>query len=419
MRYIFYIIIVAIDLYAIFFHTPASKTFQKKAPVMNIDYERSMALSYLNELRQKAGMSAYATSSILSHAAQQHADYLVRHHQSGHYETPAKEGYSGKLPWERAIAAGYKVGMLSENVSVNALDYKDSVDNLFAAIYHRFGFLDFQSDQIGIGVTQDAADTDYNAFVYDMGLQALNEACSNPSYSGSETYAYKICTDPTHRIREARLLEILSAQKIASKPIVVYPYENQQDVPPAFYEESPDPLPDYGVSGFPITIQFNDHYIKNAKVKSISLFDPKGKEVPSRILYSQNDPNHLIKQNNYALMPLERLKYGTTYRVALIYQNEEKKEKKVWSFTTRKLPAPYFVINQKSSSIQIEPHKTYTLYFEPMHRHDILGDLHFPADLNVRFLDQNTVQIRLESDNKDPFDFKSEDKSVHVSVSTP
>ncbi len=416
MRYIIYMLIVAIDLYAIFFHTPASKTFQKKAPVMNVDYERSMALSYLNELRQKAGMSPYATSSILSHAAQNHADYLVQHHAMGHYETKGKKGYTGKLPWERAIAAGYRVGMLSENVSVNALDYKDSVDNLFAAIYHRFGFLDFQSDQIGIGVAQDAKDTDYNAFVYDMGLQALNEACSNRSYSGSETYAYKICTDPAHRIREARLLEILASQKVASKPIVVYPYEEQIDVPPAFYEESPDPLPDYGVSGFPVTVQFNDHYIKDAQVRSISLFDPEGKEVKAKILYHKNDPNHLIKKNNYALMPLKRLHYGTRYKVVLHYSSGGKEEKKVWHFTTRKLPAPYFVIDREQSSVQIAPHRTYTLYFKPLHRHDILGNLHFPADLNVRFLDQNTVQIRLESDNKAPFTFSSGDRKVHISV---
>ena len=417
MRYFLYAVIVAIDLYAIFLNTPSAKTFQIKAPAMDTAYEETMALEYLNRLRSGAGMATYTTSNILTKAAQNHANYLVANHQNGHYETPGKPGFTGKMPHERAIAAGYKVAMLTENVTNNSLNYKDAIDNLFSAIYHRFGFLDFVSDEIGIAVAQDRKDTDFNAFVFDMGVRDLHAACAGESYSGAERYAYKICVDPAHRILERKLLDILSVQKKASKPIVVYPYDNQDDVPPVFYNETPDPLPDYDVSGFPVTIQFNDYYLKQANVRSISLYDPKGREIKSKILYHRNDPNHMMKPGQYALLPLTRLAYDTRYKVVLVYEHGKQKIEKVWHFQTRKLPKPYFIITQ-NQTLKIKPYTTYSLYFPPKNRHDVLGSLHFPADLKVRFLDQNTVQIRLESDNSEPFLFESGDKKVHIEVET-
>ncbi len=415
MRYLLYAIIVVIDLYALWL-PPSSKTFKIKPPVMDTVYEETMALEYLNTLRQNAGMAPYGTSEILKKAAKNHAAYLIANHETGHYETKGKPGFTGKMPHERAVYAGYRVAMLTENVTNNSLDYKDAIDNLFSAIYHRFGFLDFISDEIGIGVAQDGKDTDYNAFVFDMGVHDLNEACSGKSYSGPDRYAYKICVDPLHRIEERRLLKILSAEKIASKEIVVYPYDGQNDVPPVFYNETPDPLPDYDVSGFPVTVQFNDYYIRQADVRSISLFDPSGKEIRSKILYAKNDPNHMMKPGQYALLPLTRLAYDATYSVVLRYLSDGKKVEKKWRFHTRKLPEPSFVIDQSRATIAIEPHRTYTLYFPPRDAHDTLGDLHFPADVRVRFLDQNTVQLRLESKNREPFTFKSGERAVEIGV---
>jgi hypothetical protein len=415
MRYLLYAIIVVIDLYAIWLPA-SSKTFEIKPPVMDTAYEETMALEYLNALRQNAGMAPYATSEILTKAAKNHATYLITNHEAGHYETKGKPGFTGKMPYERAIHAGYKVAMLTENVTNNSLNYKDAIDNLFSAIYHRFGFLDFISDEIGIGVAQDRKDTDYNAFVFDMGVHDLNEACSGKSYSGPDRYAYKICVDPLHRIQERRLLKILSAQKIASKAVVLYPYDGQDDVPPVFYNETPDPLPDYDVSGFPITVQFNDYYIRQASVHSISLFDPDGNELKSKILYDKNDPNHMMKPGQYALLPLTRLAYDTTYSVVLKYTSGGKKIEKRWHFHTRKLPKPYFVIDKNHQKITIKPGTAYTLYFPPHNAHDTLDNLHFPADVRVRFLDQNTIQLKLESKNREPFTFKSGERAVQIEV---
>lgn len=416
MRYLIYAIIVVIDLYAIFLDVPQKQTVHIKAPLLDIAYEEKMALQYLNTLRTNAGMAPYQTSPILKKTADNHATYLIANNATGHYEEEGKKHYTGEMPYQRAIAAGYQVSMLTENVTNNSLNYKDAIDNLFAAIYHRFGFLDFISDEIGIAVAQDPQNTEVNTYVFDMGIHRLNQACSGKSYSGAERYAYKICLDPTHKIREKTLLDILNAKKIASKTIIVYPYDGQTDVPPVFYNETPDPLPDYDVSGFPISIQFNDAHIKQADVRDISLYTPEGEKVKSKVLYDQNDPNKLLKPGQFALLPLTRLKYDTRYKVVLTYAHEGKITQKVWHFHTRKLPEPAFVITQNKQALKIKPHTTYTLYFKPQNRHDVLGDLHFPADVKVNLLDQNTIQLRLDSENTEPFDLTSEDKEIHFKV---
>ncbi len=418
MHILVILFIIYFNANAFWFDTSNSKqkTVEIKASVLDIEYEKSMALDYLNTLRQKAGMSKYLYNKDLEKAATAHALYLIKNKTLGHYESPGKKGFVGKTPKHRVLKMGYNVGFVTENVSNDSLDYKDSIDGLFSAIYHRFGFLDFQSDEIGIGIAQDPKDTNRKAYVYNMGIYELNNLCSQKSYSGNKRYLYKVCKDPNHKIEKSAFSNAMNAKKSTAKKIVIYPYNNQKDVPPAFYKESPDPLPEYDVSGFPVSFQFNDYFFKNAKLTSLSLFDPNNKEVDAKILYKKNDPNGMIKKNQYALFPLKRLSYDTTYKVSATYTSNGKKYKKEWSFTTKKLPKPFFIIKKNRSKITISPKITYTLYFEPLNAHDILNGMHFPADLKVKFLDQNTIEIKLVSNIKDSFQLKSGNKIVEVDV---
>ena len=65
-------------------------------------------------------------------------------------------------------------------------------------------------------------------------------------------------------------------------------------MPLAFYNESPDPLPDYDVSGFPISVEFNDHFIKNVKLKDFRLLNEEKEVVETRTLDQHNDPHMTI-----------------------------------------------------------------------------------------------------------------------------
>jgi len=417
MRLFILLALLSLQTYAFWFtdNTP-KKVIEVKAPPLDIDYEKTMALEYLNTLRQKAGMVSYVPSPVLEKAADAHARYLIRNNTMGHFEQPRHTGFTGKTPSERAFAAGYNVATVTENVSVNVSDYKASIDNLFSAIYHRFGFLDFQSDEIGIGISQNPKDTNQDAYVYDTGIYELNRLCSTKSYSGTGKYVYKVCKNPNHRIDEAVFHEARNIRKSASKKIVIYPYDHQKDVPPAFYAESPDPLPDYDVSGFPVSIQFNDYYIRHARIKTFQLFDDKERKIPGRIVTSANDLNDLFTENQFAFFPLKRLDYNQRYKVVVEYRADGKNGTKVWHFQTRKLQKPFFIIQKKKAHITIKPHTAYQLYFVPQNGHDILKDLIFPADATVKFLDPNTVQIRLDSKNSDSFKLSSGNRKVFIRV---
>ena len=71
--------------------------------------------------------------------------------------------------------------------------YKNSVDGLFSAIYHRFGFLDFTTDEIGIG---ESDDSNLYVYTYDIGNKRLREFC-NKGESDSDITGYymTICAD--------------------------------------------------------------------------------------------------------------------------------------------------------------------------------------------------------------------------------
>ena len=383
---------------------------------MDIAYQRSMALDYLNSLREDSGMSRYYTNNALQKAASAHAKYLVLNQKSGHYESEIDEGYSGETPKDRVLSTNYQVGLITENVTVNSQDYKDSVDKLFAAIYHRFGFLDFQSDEIGIGVAQDSKDGAKNAFVYDMGVYELNDLCTQKSYSGNDRYVYGICKDPDKRINEDEFQSLFRRIKASSKKVIIYPYEGQEDVPPAFYNETPDPLPEYDVSGFPISIQFNDYYYKEVQLLSFKLFSEDGEEIPTILMDKESDPNRIFKESQYALFPTKRLSYNSRYRVIAKYEADGKKESKSWSFSTKSVSKPFVIIDDDKAQITIKPHTLYTIYFRPKDAHDLLSDLHFPADIEVKFLDQNTITLKLNSNNHDSFVFRSGGKSLTVHI---
>ncbi len=395
---------------------PQPKHIEVKAPPMDIDYERSMALSYLNSLRQNAGMSRYKTNTDLQKAATAHAHYLIQNRETGHYESLGKPGFSGKTPQDRVLKTDYQIGKVVENISVNSQDYKDSIDGLFSAIYHRFGFLDFESDEIGIGIVQNSADTDQNAFVYDMGIYELNNLCREKSYNGRGKYIYHICKDPDQRISEEAFRTLFKVLKASCKKRVIFPYDNQQDVPPAFYTETPDPLPDYDVSGFPVSIQFNSYYYPTVKLLSFKLYKADGSEVPCHLMNAQNDPNGLFKPTQYALFPTQRLAYDQEYKAVVKYTSNHQIQTESWHFHTQTLPQPSLTVIGDQGELKIHPYTRYTIYFKPNDPHDTLSDLHFPADAEVKFLDRNTISLTLTSENRESFEIKGGKKVLRVEV---
>ena len=400
-----------------FFSTKKPKVIVRKTPPMDIGYEKSEALSLLNEIRESMGMNRLDPNEQLAAAAQAHARYLVNNDTSTHGEIEGLEGFTGSRPSLRANRAGYLSTQVSENLSTKNLSGKASIEGLFSAIYHRFGFLDASIDEVGVGAAQNSSESQKSAFVYLMGNSRLNHLCTVSSFQGYGRYVFGVCKDHAHRISKKHFDEARQENKRYNPKIILYPYDGQEDVPPVFYEEEPDPLPEYDVSGFPVSVTFNDYYVDRVRLISFRLFGKGSEPVsPVRLMSAHNDPQQRFTPYQFALFPLKRLAYDTEYRAQIVYEADGKQKEIAWHFHTRKPLDPLLRISQKEGTITIKHGRSYQLYLVPLDGHDVLTNVTFPDSVDVRFVDNNTLRITLMEDTPDSFDIKSEKRVIHVLV---
>ncbi len=360
--------------------------------------EDQNALGYLNSIRQDAGLIQFKPNKKLAKAAASHAKYLVRQQKNGHYEKRGWGGYTGKMPSDRVLRAGYDTKAVMENVSVNTKTSHQSIDTLFAAIYHRFVFLNFDKDEIGIGSAFTKKKRRItSSFVYNIGSTEIAKLCKK-YYSKQNGFFYiqNLCKDSSIVVPEYLLQERQNEIRLKNSQVVLYPYSDAKNIPPVFYTENPHPLPGSRVSGYPVSVQLNPASYTNVKLKKFRLFDAEGKEITKyKVLTHKNDKNHRFTTLQFAFMPLKRLEYGTTYRVEFEALADGKRVQKRWSFSTIKPREPLFKVVGKKNSVPVKAGKTVILYFQPISKKDILKGLKKSRDLKVVYLDKNTLSVTL------------------------
>ena len=389
----------------------------RKVLPMDVPFEMMEARTQLNRIREAMKMNILMQNENLNSAAQAHADYLVANNESSHNEIKGYKNFTGVEPFERVFHAGYNASHVSENLSTQHHNAKSSIDGLFSAIYHRFGFLSQSIDEIGVGVTQNEQDSDKSAFVYVMGNSELNRLCSGKSFNGVGKYVYRVCENSEHRIAEKNFSKAVNYNKKMNPEIIIYPYDGQEGVPPAFYAEVPDPLPDHEVSGFPISIQFNDYFFKDVQLYSFKLFKKEGEEVINvRLMDKSSDPHQKFTAKQYALFPLERLEYNTGYSVEVEYMSKNRTEKLTWTFRTQVPTEKLHIITEKEESIEIGSGESHIIYFKPLDAHDIVKNVQFPTTVDIQFIDNNTFKLTLMSDDTDSFDIVSDTRVLHIEV---
>jgi hypothetical protein len=394
---------------------------QKKEVVMrtvlptDISYEKLDARSYLNSIREDMGLNTLVQNDMLNDSAQAHADYLVANHVSSHYETEGMPKFTGVKPSDRALYANYASSYVRENISTQTYSAVESIEGLFSAIYHRFGFLACDIDEIGVGVAQQKEKTSNSAFVYVMANSNIERLCHEKSFSGNGKYYYKVCKDESHRVGEKVFKDAQVANKRYNPEIVVYPYDGQNEVPPVFYDESPDPLPNYEVSGYPVSVAFNDYYYKKVKLLSFKLFENDNKEVTDVLLMDKNnDPHQRFTALQYALFPLKRLAYDAQYRVEVSYRVKGKVHTITWAFTTQKPMVELHTVQKNEATLHLKKGKSHMLYFPPHNAHDLLKNIQFPADVDIKFIDHNTLELTVIDESLDDFSIKSKDRTIHI-----
>lgn len=353
-------------------------------------------LSYLNTIREKSGLIKLKPNKTLHNAAASHADYLIENQINGHYEQKGKYAYTGSTPSQRVIKAGYPSAFVMENVSMNTPDQKKSIDNLFSAIYHRFVFLDFDIDEIGFGASSSKKKRKMKyAYVYNMGSSGIAGLCKRSfTLTNGVYYVRDVCKQSNKMIPQSFFEETKDQVRRKNRDMILYPYAEQTDIWPAFYNESPDPLPGYDVSGFPLSVQFNPAYYKHVKLNSFRLYDEKGKEIKeTRILKHSSDPNHRLSELEFVLMPLRRLEFDTRYSAVFEAVADGVKVKKHWRFRTAKPEEKIYRVSETKTTLAVEAGSTALLYLVPDSRTDILHSYRSRGGIDVSFLDQNTLRV--------------------------
>ena len=366
-------------LYLYFFSLPKKQPYKqtKEIPTLNSYIQEQQALDYINRLRQGAGLISFSSNTILNNASKNHASYLINNATYGHHEESNKSGFTGEFAPQRVKYAGYNTQLIIENVSSNNKNYKESIDGLFAAIYHRLAFLDFQGDEIGISIQQNTNDKTRTAFVYNMGSSALNQL-------------YKNAKKPS----KIDLNNALNKHKRSNSKIVTYPFDQQNDVPPVFFNELPDPLPHHDVSGFPISISFNQALFNDIKFLNFELFNSQGERIRNTLTHtSKTDPNRRLNKFSFVLFPLDRLEWDSTYFVKFLAIVDKKLIEKKWSFKTRKHSIPLHKIEDESKTITVKVNQPNLFYFPPKTATDLLHNVRYNSNFTMEFIDQNTLKL--------------------------
>ncbi len=360
----------------------------------------SKGLSHLNTIRSNAGLIKLKHNPALEKAAWAHAKYLILNQVYGHYEKRDSMGYTGSTPAQRVVKAGYPSTFVMENLSINSKDQKKSVDTLLSAIYHRFVFLDFDKDEIGIGLYESKKKRRKNStHVYNLGSANVAKLCSQTFIMESGKYYIKnACKNEDKMIPEYIFEREKKSVQRKNSDIVLFPYDGQNNIWPAFYKETPDPLPYYDVSGYPASVQFNPAYYKNVQLSSFRLYDASGKELKeTKILQQSNDHNHLFTKLQFALMPLKRLDFSKTYTAEFKAMADGKPIHKRWSFSTTVLNEKVYTITEDRTDITLSAGTSIVLYIVPGSKKNIVRSYKTRGKIEVGFLDQNTVKVTAPS----------------------
>ena len=382
----------------------------------------SDAVSYLNEYRRGSGLSGLKQNQILSQAAKNHADYSAQNEYMGHDETAGRAKFSGADPVSRAIAAGYKSRHILENIAYKN-DFKEAVDGLFSAIYHRFAFLNLSVDEVGYAL---ASKDKFNAFVFEMGNSRLDAFCARgASDTGAGRFYTNVCADKNLKIKDAKFDNFTGS----SKPFVKFP--GSTAVTPYFSGEIPDPFPECKITANPVSIEFNAN-AGEIKFKDFEIFKDGQKLQNLHVITSKNDVNSKFSKGQFAAFAREVFDFGAQYEAVFSYeqagarnqsaQNAGAQVKQIkWSFKTKTPQNPYFDARD-GDVLGVDAGKTYEIFFRPKDCNDLMTRYVYKvssfAEAQIKQSGTNTLSVKLKGLAGDTLSITAGGMSVKVRLKT-
>lgn len=394
--------------------TMSFSSFDAGAQGKKIKGRRAEAIQYLNEIRKKAGLVPFTNNKYLQRAAQRHTAYMIKNKVGGHKESKREKGFTGRWPRDRARKFGYTHKLILENVTGIDSKIPASVDTLMSGVYNRFGFLSFLHDEIGIGLT---ASSKKSPVTYNMGIRSLSEVCRKPPREATKIVSGKalsLCFYKKIQIDRKFYKKLRAGQLKKNPPVVIWPPDGAIDVLPSFFEGKPDPLPDYGVSSFPVSVQFNPFFFKKVRIKSFRIFYRPGKVLnrlpyPTlrrklqnvRLFHRKNDPQKLFTKHQFALFSLDPFLWKSWYEAVAVFKVDGVKKTYRWHFRTRDPGMPIYTVKGKGEVFPVLSNQRYAFYLPPTYKLPGLLSVtvSFPKGIKVkhRALDGNTLWVRIKA----------------------
>lgn len=381
------------------------------------------ALTQLNTIRAQAGMDGFSIDQRLAAAALGHARYLLAQPGAGHIQRRGGTGFTGVEPLDRARQARYPAMLVSENIAQGNDEVGPALDGLMAAIYHRLGFLDFDVNSVGIGYAAYRGRPQTASYVFVMSNSDVVGLCGGKNFDGVGQYVYSVCV-PDLRIAQGEYDDARGRFARTQPELVVWPPAGADDVPPAFFDESPDPLPDVEVSGYPVSVSVNPYLVAKARVTDFRLTElATGKPVePVRRLDAGSDPNRKFDDHQFAWFPLQRLHWGARYRVDVGLELDGRKVTRSWEFRVRDVPGPLYTLrhNGKEQAFVTDGDGWVTVFVPPLSRGvQRLSTLEYRypqgASVDSEFLDGNTLRLRVHGRPGTKVRFET-DGGIHFEV---
>ena len=218
------------------------------------------------------------------------------------------------------------------------------------------------------------------------------------------------CADDTP-IRIEYLEELDAASRRQLPELVVWPPDGADAVPPAFFIEEPDPLPDLEVSGYPLTVQFNPSFSHRVALRSFALYrldgDRRRAVAAVRLLDQSSDPNGLLGAHEFALFPLQRLAWGAGYVAVIEADVDDRPLRHEWQFRTAGADTPLLTATEPLQSFRVASGTDYLLYLPPREGrpHTVLQSRtkHLRGNsVALDPVDPNTLRVRVRIRYCDP-----------------
>ncbi len=374
----------------------------QQTPIDNDDQSGAIlnVYDYLNQLRNSAGLISVAKNKLLAQAANNHADYLISHNSFGHDEVQGQSGFTGVSASDRVNEVLYFSRNVGEGIATGK-NANEAIDNLFSAIYHRFTLMNPDFNEIGISaITKNNSPS--MILVHNIANSELNQLCQESPFTGSGTYYTNVCKGEI-KLATTKYDQTLTNTRSLNEDIIVWPPVDGKNIPPAFFEETPDPLSDYGVSGYPISVEYNAASSGEFILNYVYLYEDATNKLvtDTRLLNDDTDPNQSFSQDQYALFPLQRLSWNTRYRVEISYSVDGILGSKNWTFQTQAPAKEVVAIKQNQTNFNLSNGVQTAVYIPPNNPFDTLQSINVSSpqtvQVEVEIYDGNTLLINASS----------------------